>query len=344
MVDNLNPRALEILCHIVDVYLETGVAVGSKVLSERLGLKLSPATIRNVMADLEQLGFLVSPHTSSGRLPSGAGLKFIVNGFLEFRDLPAEDRERLNHECRAHNKSFQELLTQTSMALSGLSSYAGLVLAPKSDRPLRHVEFVLLKPGRALVVLVMAGGHVENRIIEIPANVNAKHLEIATNYLAHQLQGNSLSEIRQMIESDFKQHKDQVDHIVGQLVSKGLTICIDSQKKRDIIIRGQANLLKGVKDLEELERLQSLLVTLDQEEELLKLLNMAINADGVQIFIGSESTLFSHNESSFVVAPYRDQNQEIIGAIGVLGPTYMNYRRIVPMVDYTARLLGRILD
>lgn len=342
MSDCLDQRALEILCHVVESYLETGEPVGSKTLSQRLGIRLSSATIRNVMADLEQIGLLSSPHTSAGRMPTDAGLRFVVNGFLELRELSTEDRNNIEGRCQPSNKSLSQLFEDTSLALSGLSACAGLVFAPKTEARLKHVEFVFLKPGRALVVLVIEGGQVENRIIEIPKRVMPFHLEAATNYLNAHL-GTSLQDVRGHIQKEFETQKAQLDTLAQALVDQGLAAWSGLEGHGGLIVRGQSNLLKNVRELEELENLQSLLHTLDTQEGLLELLDTTIEADGVQIFIGSENTLFELGESSVVMAPYKDAKGGVVGAIGVVGPTYMNYRRIIPIVDYTARLLGKVV-
>lgn len=344
MAEILDSRSAEILRHVVEAYLETREPLGSLSLSKRLGMTLSPATIRNVMADLEEAGFLFSPHTSAGRLPTEAGLRFFLNGFLEFGLLSLEEQHHLNEKSQALGKSLPQVMEEMTLSLSGLSQCAGLVLAPKTKIPLKHIEFVFLNSGRAMVILITEDGMVENRIIDIPKGLLASQLTEATNYLNSRLIGKNLEEARLLIDEELLQQKTQIDTLAGQVIALGLASWSGDKKRGALIVRGQSHLLKNVRALQELENLQHLFTALDTQEAFLNLLDATIAADGVQIFIGSENPLFKQSGCSLVIAPYSNQQGHLVGAIGVIGPTYMNYRRIIPMVDYTARLLGRILE
>jgi heat-inducible transcriptional repressor len=340
----LDPRSAEVFRCIVEAYMETGEPIGSRTLSKRLGLSLSPATIRNVMSDLENTGLLVSPHTSAGRLPTEAGLRIFVDGLMEFGDLPPAEQDQLEERCRAQGKSLEHLFEEATLALSGLSRCAGLVLAPKTEAPLKHLEFVYLNKGRAMVVMVTEDGMVENRILEISPDLSPSHLTEASNYLNRWVVGKRLGEARIFVEQDMKQQRTQLDHLAAQVIEEGFALWGGESSRRSLIIKGQAHLLEEIKAVEDLKQLQSLFEALETQEELLSLLDMTIEADGVQIFIGSGTPLFQLSGSAMIIAPYGKQNGRVVGAIGVIGPKRMNYGRIIPMVDYTAKLLGRLMS
>ncbi len=344
-VTELNERSREVFRGLVEAYVETGAPVGSRTLSRRLSMSLSPATIRNVMADLEDVGLLYAPHTSAGRLPTEAGLRLFVNGLLEIGALGDSERARIDAECRAAGQSIEEILDRAVTMLSGLSRCAGLVLAPKTQRALKHIEFVRLGPGRALVVLVTEGGVVENRIVEVPPGMPTSALNEASNYLSDRLNGRTLEEAREDILAELEQHRSQLDEVSSRLVAAGLAVWSggEADAAGALIVRGQSRLLEDVKALEDLERVRALFETLETKEQLLRLLDLANHAEGVQIFIGAESELFSLSGCSLVVAPYFNAQEQIVGALGVVGPTRINYARIIPLVDYTAKVVGRLL-
>jgi heat-inducible transcriptional repressor len=342
-IGDLSERSREIFRHIVDAYVETGEPIGSRTISRRLGMALSPATIRNVMADLEEAGLLFAPHTSAGRLPTELGLRLFVNGLLELGGLSTDERAAIDAQCAAAGRSVPEVLEQATTMLSGLSRCAGLVVAPKTDRPLKHIEFVQLGPGRALVVMVMEGGVVENRIIDVPLGLPASSLIEASNFMAARLVGRTLDEARSAIEAELESHRAELDALASRVVSAGLAMWAGGRKDGALIVRGQANLLEDVTALSDLERIRALFATLDTKESLLKLLDAAGVAEGVQIFIGAENELFAVAGWSMVIAPYRNSEERIVGAIGVIGPTRINYARIIPMVDYTAKVIGRVI-
>ncbi|MEL0018640.1 MAG: heat-inducible transcriptional repressor HrcA [Rickettsiales bacterium] len=340
----MNQRSREIMRLIVESYTETGSAVGSRTLSRRLDLPLSPATIRNVMADLEDLGLLYSPHTSAGRLPTEAGLRMFVDGLLEIGNLTEDERAHIESQCAAAGRSPQKVLEEASDMLSGLSSCAGLVMAPTQEEALRHIEFVSLGPGRALVVLVSESGMVENRVIDIPIGMPSSKMVEASNFLSSKLVGRTLREAHREIDTEIAEHRAALDELTQRVVEAGLaTWSKDDKDGGVLIVRGQANLLNDVTALADLEKIRGLFEALETKESLLRLLEVTDGAEGVQIFIGAENELFALSGCSMIIAPYQNHQEQIVGAIGVIGPTRMNYARIIPMVDYTAKLVGRLL-
>ncbi len=317
--------------------------MGSRTLSKRLAVSLSPATIRNVMADLEDAGLLFAPHVSAGRLPTEAGLRLFVDGLLEVGELTDDDRHALQEQCAGSGSSVESLLERATTALSGLCRCAGLVMAPKRVEPLRHIELVSLSPGRALVVLVGETGIVENRIIETTPETPPSALVEASNFLSARLVGRSLAEARQQIMQELEAHEAELDELTSRVVASGLAIWAGDNRSGSLIVRGQAHLLEDVQGLGDLEQIRTLFAVLETKETILRLLSLIDNAEGVQIFIGASNALFSISGCSMIVSPYRDGRQRIVGAIGVIGPKRMNYGRIIPMVDYTAKLVGRLI-
>jgi heat-inducible transcriptional repressor len=338
----LDPRSATILREIVEIYMETGVPVGSRTLSRRLPVSLSPATIRNAMADLEEAGLLFAPHTSAGRLPTDQGLRLFVDGLLEFGDLSEEDRDAISARCAAAGRSLEETLAEAGQMLSGLAGAAGLVIAPKLDRPVRHIEFVPLGPGRALVVLVAEGGQVENRVIDIPAGLPAGALTQATNFLNARLAGRTLEEAKSAISAEVAANRSALDTLTQQVVNAGLATWAGGAVG-SLILRGQSRLLANVEQAAQISQIQALFDRLETQETMLRLLDLARGGEGVQIFIGAESGLFESAGLSMVVAPFRHGPERIVGAIGVIGPSRINYGRVIPVVDYTARVIGRML-
>ena len=340
---SLDARSSAVLREIVEQYVETGEPVGSRTLSRRLPMNLSPATIRNVMADLTDAGLLFAPHTSAGRLPTELGLRLFVDGLLQFGELSDDDREAISTSLAASGRSLEDTLAEASTMLSSLSAAAGLVLAPKSEGPLRHIEFVPLGSGRALVVLVAGDGHVENRVIEIPPGVPPSALQQAGNYLNARLAGRPLAELRLFVAEEMAANRTQLDALSSQVVEAGLATWTGDGRGASLILRGQARLLQDVTQIERLDAIHILFERLEAQETMLRLLDLAERSDGVRIFIGSESGLFGTTGVSMVVAPARNEANRIVGAIGVIGPTRINYGRIIPVVDYTARVIGRLL-
>jgi len=342
-IPQLNQRSSEILRQIIDGYLETGEPVGSRTLSRNLGMELSPATIRNVMADLQDAGLLFSPHTSAGRIPTEAGLRLFVDGLLEVGHLTEEERQVIEAQCAAEGRSVQQTLSEATRVLSGLSNCAGLVVAPKSDAALRHIEFVSLAPGRALVVLVTEDGSVENRIVEVPSGMPASAMIEASNFLSARMMGKTIEEAQRQITAELEAHRRDLDELTRKLVEAGLATATGDGAEAALIVSGTERLLDDVQAVEDLEHVRGLYDALETKESWIKLLDMARGGEGVQIFIGAENELFSLAGCSVVVAPYRNSEQEIVGAVGVIGPTRINYARIIPVVDYTAQIVGRLV-
>lgn len=344
-LQDLNARSREILRHIVDAYVETGEPVGSRTLSRLMGMSLSPATIRNVMADLTDAGLLFSPHTSAGRLPTEAGLRLFVDGILEIGDVTTDERQAIEGKCGTVGRTYAEMLEDATSVLSGLSSCAGLVVAPKADRALSHIEFVNLAPGRALVVMVNQDGGVENRVVEVPLGVSAGTFASASNYLRSQVVGRTLLEARADILTDIQRRKAELDELTAKLVEAGVATLAGAPDADEgtFIVKGQSRLLHDIQEVADLDRIRRLFDSLETKETMLKMLEATQSADGVQIFIGAENSLFAHAGCSMVISPYTDGQQRIVGAIGVIGPTRINYARIIPMVDYTAKVIGQIL-
>lgn len=341
----LNERSRTILRRIVESYLETGEPVGSRNLSRALPMALSPASIRNVMSDLEHLGLIISPHTSAGRLPTQLGLRLFVDGLLEVGDISQDERKQIESQFGfQRQKSVDQLLSEAGEMISGLSHCAGVVLAEKQVARLKHIEFVPLEPGKGLAVLVDEDQNVENRIISLPPGLPPWALQEASNYLNTYTRGLTLPEARAAIEKSLKEAKAELDQLTQKVITAGLAEWSGSaDDRKSLIVRGQANLLKDLTASEDLERIRQLFDDLEEKREIVHLLGASENADGVRIFIGSENKLFSLSGSSLVVAPFRDETRRVVGVLGVIGPTRLNYARIIPMVDYTAKLVSRLI-
>lgn len=342
----LDDRTRTIFRQIVDSYLATGEPVGSRNLSRGLPMTLSPASVRNVMSDLEHLGLIYAPHTSAGRLPTESGLRLFVDGLLEVGTLGDEERRNLEAQLRVQKeKTVDQVLADATEMVSGLSRCAGVVLAEKRVTKLKHLEFVALEPGKALAILVSDDESVENRVIALPPGLPPSALIEATNYVNARIRGRTLGEAKIEVEKDFTSAKKDLDELTQKVVKAGLATwagALDGDKK-SLIVRGQSNLLKDVAALEDLARVRQLFDDLEHKRELVNLLGLAELADGVSIFIGSENKLFSLSGSSLIVAPFKDEKRKVVGVLGVIGPTRLNYARIIPMVDYTAKLVGRVL-
>jgi len=344
---SLDARSRDIFRAVVESYLRDGEPLGSRNLSRLLPQSLSPATVRNVMADLESLGLVYAPHVSAGRLPTQQGLRFFVDAFMEIGDLSDEERRVIEAQVKASGsgQTLEHMLTEASQMLSGMSRGAGLVLAAKSEQALKHIEFIQLEPMKALAVLVSQNGDVENRVLDLPAGVTASQLHEASNFLNAHIRGRTLSEVRSEIARLKEQTRAALDQLSQDLVERGLAVWAGAEGEAParLIVRGRANLLENVTAQTDLELLRHLFDDLETKEGLVQLLGLAEGGQGVRIFIGSENKLFSLSGSSLVVAPYRDKDSRVIGALGVIGPTRLNYARIVPMVDYTAQVVSRLL-
>ena len=343
----LDERSGEIFRRIVESYLGSGEPLGSRSLSRLLPMSLSPASVRNVMSDLEELGLIYSPHTSAGRLPTQLGLRFFVDAFMQVGHLSDEERREIERQIRPPNRDIQveSALNEASQILSSVSRGAGLVITAKNDTLVKHVEFVRLSPEKALAVLVGEQDEVENRIITLPAGTTSSQLTAAANFLNAHLSGLTLAEARTRIDKLKQTIRAELDQLSSDLVQRGLAVWsggVGDGRSAQLIVRGRSNLLEGVEGTEDIERLRMLFDDLEKKESLSDILDLAESGQGVRIFIGSENTLFSMSGSSLIVAPYRNSEERIIGAVGVIGPTRLNYSRVVPMVDYTAQLMSRL--
>ncbi len=344
MLEALNARSREVLRLIVESYVETGAPVGSRTLSRRMQANVSPATIRNVMADLEEAGLLYAPHTSAGRLPTEIGLRLFVDGLLQVGNLSDEERTNIEAQIEGSGRSVTQVLEEASGMMSGLSRMAGLVAAPQGNDKLRHIEFVPLGPGRALVVMVSETGMVENRLVELPMGVPGSSLVEAGNYLSARIVGRTLEEAQKVIDTEIAANRAEIDDLTKKVVEQGLaTWASSSDGEGVLIVSGQSNLLEDVHGMGDLEQIRALFAALERKETLLNLLDAAKTAEGVQVFIGAQNELFALSGCSVIISPYKNREEQIVGAIGVVGPTRMNYARIVPMVDYTAKVIGRII-
>lgn len=343
IIGELNERSRTVFSEIVSSYLENGEALGSRTLSRRLIEPLSPATIRNVMADLEEMGLLYSQHTSAGRLPTDLGLRMFVDGLLQVGSLTEDERENIETQCSVAGKTVNDALEEATSALSGLSRCAGLVVAPNDDRALKHIEFVSLGDGRALVVMVAEDGFVENRIIEMPLGTPPSALVQAANYLNARLAGRTIDEARQTVETEIAEHRAQLDALTSKLVQAGLATWSGEGDAGSLIIKGHARLLDDVSAVADLERVRALFDALDTRDTLARLLDVTKTAGGVQIFIGAENELFNVAGCAMVAAPFVGSRGDIVGAIGVIGPARINYARIIPIVDYTAKVVSRLV-
>ncbi len=339
----LNDRSREVFRRVVEGYLESGDPVGSRSLTRTMSEKVSAATIRNVMQDLEYLGLLGSPHVSAGRVPTQMGLRLFVDGLLEVAPVSDEDREALDATLGANDRDVTGLLDRVGAALSGITQGASLVLAPKHEASIRHIEFVALAADRALVVLVFDDGHVENRLFTPPPGQTPSSLREAANFLSNMAQGRTLSELRDRMGSEITRRRQEIDALARDLVEAGFATWENEGEPHErLIVRGQSNLLAATA-AEELDRIRSLFDDLERKRDIAEFLELAEEGEGVRIFIGSENKLFSLTGSSLVVSPYMNAERRVIGAVGVIGPTRLNYGRIVPIVDYTAQLVGRLL-
>ena len=344
LLQTLDARSRDIFREIVESYLQTGDPVGSRTLSKG-GISLSAASIRNVMSDLTEMGLLDAPHISAGRVPTHAGLRLFVDGFLEIGEPSEQDRIEIETRLRGAGRDMPGMLNEASSFLSGLAGGAGLVSSPVHDMPVRHVEFVPLSTGEALCILVNEMGDVENRIIKMPPGLPATALIEAGNYLATRMKGRTLREASGQVRSELSERRAELDAAATSLVEQGLAEWAGELpgEERALIVHGRANLLADRAVAQDMERVRQLFDVLERQQSLLEVLDSTREAEGVRLFIGSENRLFPLSGSSVIVAPYMNANRQVIGALGVIGPTRLNYARVIPMVDYTAKLVGEIL-
>ncbi|CAM3751256.1 heat-inducible transcriptional repressor HrcA [Cereibacter sphaeroides] len=345
MLSEMNDRSREVFRRVVEGYLASGDPVGSRTLTRHMSEKVSAATIRNVMQDLEYLGLLDSPHVSAGRIPTQLGLRMFVDGLLEVGQVSEKDRERIDSTFGGNEHDVVSLLDRVGATLSAVTQGASLVLAPKHEAAIRHIEFVSLGADRALVVLVFADGHVENRVFRPPSGQTASSMREAANFLNALVEGRTLGDLRQTIGQEITRRRQEIDALAHDLVQSGLAVWENpGEQSERLIVRGQSHLLEGGAEAADFERIRTLFDDLERKRDIAEYLELTEAGEGVRIFIGSENKLFSLSGSSLVVSPYMNADRKIIGAIGVIGPTRLNYGRIVPIVDYTAQLVGRLVS
>ncbi|WFE75159.1 heat-inducible transcriptional repressor HrcA [Roseinatronobacter sp. S2] len=345
LLSEMNARSREVFRRVVESYLGTGAPVGSRSLTRDMNEKVSAATVRNVMQDLEYLGLLDSPHVSAGRVPTNLGLRLFVDSLLEVAPLDNADRAKLDSTMGSNERDVSSLLDAVGGALSGVTHGASLVLSPKHEAALRHIEFVSLAPERALVVLVFVDGHVENRVFTPPRGLTPSALREAANYLNSMVEGASVSQLLGRFRREISRNRREIDVLAATLVEQGLAIWENEGEPQErLIVRGRANLLDEGAGTEDIDRIRTLFDDLERKRDIAEFLELTEQGEGVRIFIGAENRLFSLTGSSLVVSPYMNAERKIIGAVGVIGPTRLNYGRIVPIVDYTAQLVGRILS
>ncbi|WFL77043.1 heat-inducible transcriptional repressor HrcA [Altererythrobacter arenosus] len=341
-ISELTQRTREIFRLVVEGYLESGQPVGSKTLAQDATVNLSPASIRSVLADLEELGLLAAPHTSAGRMPTESGLRIFVDGMMRVAEPTAQERAQIEKRL-AEPGSVEHALEQTSAILSDISGAAGMVLVPTRENRLAQFSLVNLGQGRALAVLVGDDGGIENRVVELGEAVMPSVLEQASNYITARLGGRTLTEAAAAMRAEIAAGKSQLDSASADLVERGLAIWSEDAARRPVlIIRGQANLLDDAA-IGDLERVRSLIDDLENKQSVAELLESAREAEATRIFIGSENRLFALSGSSVIASPYRDRDGRVLGVLGVIGPTRLNYARVVPMMDFTARSLGKLI-
>ncbi|MEM9197667.1 MAG: heat-inducible transcriptional repressor HrcA [Pseudomonadota bacterium] len=341
----LNERSRSIFRQLVETYLETGEPVGSRTLSRVSPEKISPASVRNVMQDLEELGLLDSPHVSAGRVPTQIGLRLFVDGLLEIGDISEEERQEIEQRLGRPDPDIADVLDRAGQMLSGLTQGASLVLSPKHDAPIRHIEFVPVSGDAALAILVTEDGHVENRLFVPPKGLTPSSMQAASNFLNALMRGRTLGDLQSVMAGEIVAKRQELDSLARNLVDQGIAIweTETAAAPARLIVRGRANLLDEVA-AGDLDRVRQLFDDLERKQDIAQLLELAEDGEGVRVFIGSENKLFSLSGSSLVISPYMDADRRIIGALGVIGPTRLNYGRIVPIVDYTARLVGSLVS
>lgn len=344
ILEEMNNRSREVFRRVVEGYLTDGEPVGSRTLSREFSEDISAATIRNVMQDLEFLGLLGSPHTSAGRIPTQLGLRMFVDGILEVSEVDKNDRKKIDKIVSDETNQVEDILDDISTTLSGVTQGASLVLTPKREAPIKHVEFLPLSTSQALVVLVFADGHVENRLFKPPPGQTPSSMKEAANFLNALMEGNTLSEAKKLIKNEIDFRRQELDTLARDLVKSGLALWEDTEERHErLIVKGRANLLNESSQQQDLDRIKNLFDDLERKRDIADFLELTEKGEGVRIFIGSENKLFSLTGSSLVVSPYMNSDRKIIGAVGVIGPTRLNYGRIVPVVDYTAQLVGKMI-
>ena len=344
LYSELNDRSKQIFKSVVETYLETGSPSGSETIMKKEGINLSSSTIRAILSNLQKEGLLFAPHTSAGRLPTDKGMRFFVDGLLEFGRISETEKESIKQQCLSKGKSYQEVLDDASKTISGLSNYAGIVIAPKYNKKIKHLEFIRINKIQIMLIVAYENGEVENRILEDKGQYNSGLLQQASNYLNLKFQNKNINQIKKVIEKEIINSKTELEVLSSKLVKQGILEGPPNIKNPYIFMHGQSNLLKDEIILNDLDQIRNLFDDIEQKTSFVDILENAGSAKGVQIFIGSKNFLFKHSGLSMIMAPYKNKEQEIIGAIGVVGPTRLNYAKIVPLVDYTSKIIGKVID
>ena len=348
MSDNLylelSERSKQILKGVVESYLETGEPAGSETILKKTGIDISPASIRSILANLQKEGLLYAPHISAGRLPTDKGMRFFVDGLLEFGRLTTNEQENIKSQCRSRGTSFQEVLDEASKTISGLSNCAGIVVAPKFQNKIKHIEFIRLNTNQVMSIIASENGLVENRILNTKNNYNDNILKQVSNYLNSNFSGKTIDEIKENIQEKIRNSKSELDALSSKLVQEGIVEIAPNNESPYIFLHGQSSLLGDEIISKDLDQIRNLFDDIENKSNFLDILDNTSKSQGVKIFIGSQNFLFKHSGLSMVMAPYKNKEQKIIGAIGVVGPTRINYAKIVPLVDYTSKVIGRILS
>ena len=340
----LSDRSKQIFKNVVETYLETGSPSGSETILKRADINLSSSSIRSILAELQSEGLLYAPHISSGRLPTDKGMRLFVDGLLEFGRLTKNEEENIKQQCKSRGSSFQDVLDDASKLISGLSNHAGIVVAPKYQNNVKHIEFIRLNKTQVLSIIASTNGQVENRIIEDKGNYSDSLLREISNFLSSKYTNKNIEEIKIGIEADIKSSKGRLEILSNNLVKKGILELAPSTENPYIFLHGQSTLLEDEIVSKDLDQIRTLFDEIENKTSFVDILENINTADGVQIFIGSQNFLFKHSGLSMVMAPYKDKDQKIIGAIGVVGPKRLNYSKIVPLVDYTSKIIGKVLS
>ena len=339
----LTDRTKQIFKTVVESYLETGSPSGSETVLKKTGLDISSASVRNILSNLQKEGLLFSPHTSAGRVPTEKGMRFFVDGLLEFGRISKSEKENIEQLSSSKSKSYHEVLDEASRAISGLSNYAGIVIAPKYQKNLKHLEFIRLNQTQVMSILAYENGEIENRIIEDRGRFTNSQLLQTSNYLSDKFKNKNINEIKKIIEDEITNTRSSLEQISRKLVEKGIVEIEPKINNPYIFLHGQSKLLKDEIISKDLDEIRQLFDEIENKTTFIDILENAGKAKGVQIFIGSKNFLFKHSGLSMVMAPYKNREQKIVGAIGVVGPTRLNYSKIVPLVDYTSKVIGKVV-
>ena len=339
----LSNRSKQIFKSVIESYLESGEPVGSETLSKKLGIRISASAIRSILSNLQKEGLLFAPHVSAGRLPTDKGMKYFVDGLLEFGRLSKNECQTIKNQCKSKGVYFEDILDKASKTLSGLSKCAGFVIAPKYQNKIKHIEFIRLSSNQIMSIVVSENGLVENRILDSNNNYNDNTLKQVSNYLNSKFVGKTLDEIKKIMDKEIKNSQLQLNSISQKLIQEGIIELAPNVENPYIFLHGQSSLLEDEIVAQDLDKMRSIFDDIENKSNFLNILESTGKGSGVQIFIGAQNFLFNHTGISMVMAPYTNKEQKIIGAIGVLGPMRINYARIVPLVDYTSKIIGRIM-